>query len=225
MSAPGQHISSRCSRRYSLESRQKHPDRTLPEWEHLVVAPAGVKHAADFVLISVHENAASAPHPDLLHNLTFAIREGTNLAADWTTGTGHDRSRIVNYKMQSKADAETMEPLLKKYLKEHNINVVSSTVGEFKFVGARISLDLATSRDVDALCNGEITVKGRGLACTSPRFVRPRYGWDLVLNGCQSLQNFQASMDHAVTQALGPNCILSSYMDQDGDVYSVVFRN
>ncbi|KAJ7862813.1 hypothetical protein B0H14DRAFT_3610853 [Mycena olivaceomarginata] len=172
--------------------------------QHLVVALAGVKHAADLVLISVHENAASEPRPDLLHHLTFAIREGTNLAADWTTGTGCDRSRIVNYKMQSKADAETMEALLKKYLKEHNINVFS---------------------DVDELCKGEITVKGRSLACTSPRFVLPRYGWDLVLNRCQSLQNFQASMDHAMTQALGHNCILSSYMDLDGDVYGVILRN
>ncbi|KAJ7830052.1 hypothetical protein B0H14DRAFT_1199557 [Mycena olivaceomarginata] len=65
-----------------LESRQKHPDRAVPDWEHLVVTPAGVKPAADFVLISVHENATSEPRPDLLHNITFAIREGTNLATE-----------------------------------------------------------------------------------------------------------------------------------------------
>ncbi|KAK6968924.1 hypothetical protein R3P38DRAFT_3508508 [Favolaschia claudopus] len=189
-----------------LDSRQKNPDRALPEWEHLSVTPANVKHAADFVLVAVHENVAPEPRPDLLHNLILAIRDGTNLTVDWTTGTGRDRPRIVNYKMQSKADAEAMEPLVKKYLKEHNITVISSTVGEFKFVGARISFDLAALKDVEELCKGEIIVKGRSLTCTAPRF------------------NFQASMDHAVTQALGPNCILSSYMDLDGDVYGVALR-
>ncbi|KAK1229990.1 hypothetical protein PQX77_006932 [Marasmius sp. AFHP31] len=169
-------------------------------------------------------NIPGDPQPDLLKGLVDVIERSGKCHAGWKTGgPGVDRTRRVLLSMESDWHADKMMPLVEETLRSRRIPFYTTLKTSGSNVGVRITIDLKNRGDIQVLRDEPPCLRGKPFCVTPPRYIPPKWGWDIVVVSSQVIDNLQQLLDNYIQRGFNDPDIVS-YSAVHDNAYVVVLK-
>ncbi|KAF8995604.1 hypothetical protein BDZ89DRAFT_1084700, partial [Hymenopellis radicata] len=196
----------------------------MPDWVDLRVVAGETTRCVDYIFVSLQETFSQEPRPDILAQLKDVINMHPILSADWNVTSRADKTRRV-YFLPGSHGTEVVKARIEAALAHRNVDyqhlfIMKTSSGE------RIVVDLLHRDHVRELLDKPLIINQTTYHAHQPRFIIPKFGYDIAITGCGGIGRFKAGMDAIIRRRFnGEDIIAHSRMELDGDTYVVVMRS
>ncbi|KAJ8089853.1 hypothetical protein PM082_018430 [Marasmius tenuissimus] len=192
----------------------------------LQIRPADSRHPLDYIYIALVPPLDNPPRRDILNDVRKTlIQHFPDLVTRWRSSRHYDRTRMV-YFTPSKDCGMTLSQIMERL---DNIFKSSGHVVQHRWMSdntGRITYNFTSLESVKALKKDPPVLKdGPPLHPHQYRVVEPITAFEVGIINVQDYSNARSIIDDYIRAEYGPDALVSSRMEMDGDVYCAVMKD
>jgi len=178
----------------------------------------------DYAYITLSSSVAS-PRPDILEDLRIILNALPNIRAIWRVCNGPDCTRRIVFSFSTDSEAHSMLTLLREWFGARHFAIMAEQITHPPSGSqTRISFDLFQESDVEQVLRTPPFLRGRTLCPGRPRYIIPKYGGEVAIDGIAGIGNIEG-LNHHIQREFGQNAIAYSRIELEDDVYCVIFKD